>query len=63
MAGRRAIVEILAQRMVLNLNIDAAERLSLDLPTRWRRHGDATSNIAGVDAVELGVLVVGEVCL
>jgi hypothetical protein len=34
MAGRRAIVEILAQRMVLNLNIDAAERLSLDLPTR-----------------------------
>jgi hypothetical protein len=34
MAGRRAIVEILAHRMVLNLTIDAAEWLSLDLPTR-----------------------------
>ena len=32
--GRRAIVEILAQRMVLNLTVDEAEWLSLDPPTR-----------------------------
>jgi len=32
--GRRAIVEILAQRMVLNLNVDEAEWLGLDPPTQ-----------------------------
>ena len=32
--GRRAIVEILAQRMVLNLNLDEAEWLGLDPPTQ-----------------------------